>query len=140
MDVVVTIKGKSFTGGREADITELCAVKKKKKSKDSVSVTYEDSMGAGLEGVVATLEAFSNGIVTIERTGIMEHKLMVEKDKRHLCLYQTPYGNMTVGVFGEEVHNALTDKGGKIYMKYSLDINLGLLSENEIEIDVKAVN
>ena len=45
---------------------------------------------------------------------------------------------MTVGVFGEEIENTLTENGGKLFMKYSLDINSGLISENEIEISVKA--
>ncbi len=139
-EVLITIKGKSYTEGKGADVTELCAVGRLNKGKDVVSVTYDDSMGVGVKGVKATLKAFDSGMVTIERTGILEHKLMVEKDKRHLCLYTTPYGNMTVGVFGEEIKNRLTEQGGSIYMKYSIDINSGLISENEIEINVKAAD
>ncbi len=139
-NVVVTIKGKSFTEGKDVDVTEVCAIGSLKSATDGVSVTYDDSMSVGVNGVTATLKAFYNGLVTIERKGILEHKLMVEKDKRHLCIYTTPYGNMTVGVFGVELDNRLTPDGGDIFMKYTLDINSGLISENEIEINIKAVN
>ena len=139
-NVVVTIKGKSFTEGKDVDVTEVCSIGSLKSATDGVSVTYDDSMSVGVNGVTATLKAFYNGLVTIERKGILEHKLMVEKDKRHLCIYTTPYGNMTVGVFGVELDNRLTPDGGDIFMKYTLDINSGLISENEIEINIKAVN
>lgn len=137
-EVLITIKGKSYANGQDADITELLAVGTLSCNEDSLSLTYDDSMGMGVKGVTAILKAYNGGMVTIERTGVLEHKLMVEKDKRHLCLYKTPYGDMTLGVFGEEVKNNLTKDGGKLFMRYSLDINLGLISENEIEIDVKA--
>jgi len=137
-EYLITIKGKSCIDGGEADITELQAVGTIKKEDDGLTVIYDDSMSVGVKGVTAKLKAFDSGLITIERDGVLEHKLIVEKDKRHLCLYTTPYGNMTVGVFGSEVENSLTEKGGKLFMKYSLDINSGLISENEIEISVKA--
>ncbi len=137
-EYLITIKGKSCIDGGEADITELTALGTLKKEDDGLTVTYDDSMSVGINGVTAKLKAFNSGLVTIERDGVLEHKLTVEKDKRHLCLYTTPYGNMTVGVFGEEIENNLTENGGKLFMKYSLDINTGLISENEIEISVKA--
>lgn len=137
-EYLITIKGKSRIDGGEPDLTELKAVGTLKKEEDGLTVIYDDSMSVGINGVTAKLKAFNSGLVTIERDGVLEHKLTIEKDKRHLCLYTTPYGNMTVGVFGEVVENGLTEKGGKLFMKYSLDINSGLISENEIEISVKA--
>lgn len=137
-EYLITIKGKSRIDGGEEDITELQAVGSLEKSEDGLTVTYDDSMSVGIKGVTAKLKTFNSGLVTIERDGVLEHKLTVEKNKRHLCLYTTPYGNMTVGVFGEEIENGLTENGGKLFMKYSLDINSGLISENEIEISVKA--
>ena len=137
-EYLITIKGKSRIDGGEEDITELQAVGTLQKDDDGLIVTYDDSMSVGIKGVTARLKTFNSGLVTIERDGVLEHKLTVEKNKRHLCLYTTPYGNMTVGVFGEEIENGLTENGGKLFMKYSLDINSGLISENEIEISVKA--
>lgn len=137
-EYLITIKGKSRIDGGEADVTELQAVGTLKEETDGLAVIYDDSISVGVKGVTAKLKAFNSGLVTIERDGLLEHKLTVEKNKRHLCLYTTPYGNMTVGVFGEEIENKLTNKGGKLFMKYSLDINSGLISENEIEISVKA--
>ena len=137
-EYLITIKGKSRIDGGEADVTELQAVGTLKEETDGLTVIYDDSMSVGIKGVTAKLKAFNSGLVTIERDGLLEHKLTVEKNKRHLCLYTTPYGNMTVGVFGEEIENKLTNKGGKLFMKYNLDINSGLISENEIEISVKA--
>ncbi|MBQ0110489.1 MAG: DUF1934 domain-containing protein [Oscillospiraceae bacterium] len=139
-NVVITIKGKSYSDSKPPEETEVQALGNLKSGNGVVSVTYDDTMGAGFDNITATLKAFDNGLVTIERKGVMEHKLMIEKDKRHQCVYNTPYGDMTVGIFGETVEGKLTSHGGRLFMKYSLDINSGLISENEIEINVKETN
>lgn len=139
-EFLITIKGKSYLDKNDADLTEITSVGTLNQEEDGITVTYDDSMSVGSKGVTAILKAYNNGTVSIERTGVLEHKLTVEKDKRHLCLYTTPFGSMTVGVFGEEIKNNLSSEGGTIFMKYTLDINSGLVSENEIEIDVRKAN
>lgn len=139
-NVVITIKGKSFFDSKPPEETEVQALGSLVADNGVISVTYDDTMGAGLDNITATLKAFDSGLVTIERSGVMEHKLMIEKNKRHQSVYTTPYGDMTVGIFGEIVDGKLTAKGGRLFMKYSLDINSGLISENELEINVKETN
>ena len=58
----------------------------------------------------------------------------MEKGRRHQCVYDTGYGEMMIGVLGNQISSTLTDKGGNIQFKYSLDINTSLASENEVYI------
>ena len=69
-EVLITIKGKSYANGQDADITELLAVGTLSCNEDSLSLTYDDSMGMGVKGVTAILKAYNGGMVTIERTGV----------------------------------------------------------------------
>lgn len=76
------------------------------------------------------------GKVTMSRTGAST-RLILEKGQRHLCLYDTGFGALTVGVFTSELSSSLSEKGGRLHIKYTLDIDSNLSSKNEITIEVK---
>ena len=76
------------------------------------------------------------GKVTMMRAGTTT-RLILEKGKRHLCLYDTGYGPLTVGVFTSELSTSLGEAGGRIDIKYTLDIDSNLSSSNEITVEVK---
>lgn len=44
---------------------------------------------------------------------------------------------MLIGVSGDRIVSRLTDQGGDLEFKYSLDINTSLASENEVFIKIK---
>ncbi len=73
--------------------------------------------------------------VTMSRAG-SSTRLILEKGRRHLCLYDTGYGAMTVGVFTSEVKSALDKTGGVLEIKYTLDIDSNLSSSNELLVEV----
>ncbi|MBQ7834166.1 MAG: DUF1934 domain-containing protein, partial [Ruminiclostridium sp.] len=56
------------------------------------------------------------------------------------CLYGTPYGDFMMGINAFEVRNELTSDGGKLYLKYSIDINSDFVSENELDITIRKDN
>ncbi len=76
------------------------------------------------------------GKVTMMRAGTTT-RLILEQGRRHLCLYDTGYGVLSVGVFTSELSSSLGKKGGKLKIKYTLDVDSNLSSCNEIEVRVK---
>ena len=75
--------------------------------------------------------------VTLIRGGMDGTRLILEKGKRHLCQYDTGYGSLVVGVFTSTLRSSLGEKGGRVDINYTLDINSDLSSINEISITVK---
>lgn len=75
------------------------------------------------------------GKVTMSRAG-SSTRLILEKGRRHLCLYDTGYGTMTMGVFTSELKSALGKDGGSLEIKYTLDIDSNLSSRNELLVEV----
>lgn len=78
-----------------------------------------------------------NNIVTITRKGPMKSQLMLEKGRRHQCLYQTPAGDLMIGVFTKTLKNALNKDGGTLEVSYTLDFNTDLVSENRFKISIE---
>ncbi len=76
------------------------------------------------------------GKVTMMRSGSAT-RLILEEGRRHLCLYDTGYGTLSVGVFTSSLRSSLGERGGRVHIKYTLDIDSNLSSSNEITVDVK---
>lgn len=81
-----------------------------------------------------------DNIVTIIRKGEMQSRLMLERGKRHQCLYQTVAGDLMIGVFTKTMKNMLNEKGGTLEVSYTLDFNTDLVSENRFIITVEEKN
>ncbi len=102
-------------------------------------ISYNDSDATGFEGAVTTITAEGENMVSIVRSGTANSNLVIETGKKHFCLYGTPFGDLTVGIFTHKIKNELTDDGGKLYLKYTLDVNSTYMSDNEIYLDVKTI-
>lgn len=81
------------------------------------------------------VEDLENNRVTMTKAG--GTKLILEKDKRHSCAYNTLYGALILGVYTSDIESTLDENGGELKIKYTLDINSSLASENSIHIKVK---
>ena len=84
-----------------------------------------------------TITVFANDTVSIVRNGQFSSEMMVEKNNRHLTFYRTPYGELTMGIYGNQVEWSRDDKGAVLKMRYSLDFNNGLISENTMIIYIE---
>ena len=100
-------------------------------------IAYEESETTGMEGSNMQLRIARDGMISIVRTGTYQTHLVVQKGKKHFCHYETPFGEFAVGVSAKWVRNELTDEGGKLALRYTVDANSTLLSDNEIRIDIK---
>lgn len=112
---------------------EFFTVGKYRRSKEGYVISYEESDGIGYDDCRVKIIADGNSI-TVERTGPAASTLTVEKDVKHHCIYGTPFGDFTMGINTYDVDNTLGEVGGRLWFKYSIDINNDFVSENEMEI------
>lgn len=104
--------------------------------KDKVIIEYiENNEETGPEET--TITVFENDTVSIVRRGQFSSEMMVEKSTRHHTFYSTPYGELTMGIYGNQVDWSKDENGGILRMKYSLDFNNGFVSENTMKIYIE---
>ncbi len=100
-------------------------------------LSYDESEATGLENARTTLFLRSDSSVVMQRTGLFQSRLVIEKGKRHVSPYSTPYGEMQIGVLGESVEHRFTEEGGTLFMCYTLDSDSRPLSRNTVKISVR---
>lgn len=138
----VYIKIKSIqTANGENEETELftCGKLTKLRSGGGYRVVYEESEAMGFEGCSVSLD-ISDSLVKMARSGNANSTLYIEKGKKHHGHYGTPYGDIMVGINTDEIKNEITDCGGDLYMRYTIDVNSSFLSMNELFINIKENN
>ncbi|MGN0641675.1 MAG: DUF1934 domain-containing protein [Huintestinicola sp.] len=139
--VTITMKSVSGTGGGAPDIMELMTDGELKTVvRDGVEgyqIAYDDTEATGFTGSRTIVSCFGEKIATMERKGAVESNLMIETNRKHHCHYGTEFGDMLLGIYTHKIINRMTDSGGELYFKYTIDVNSALLSENEIYLNVE---
>lgn len=135
-DVLISIRG-IYGSEDEQDVIELFTTGQYYKRGGCFYISYEESELTGFEGSKTTLKVEEERMVTLRRSGKTSTQLIVEQGVRHQCHYDTGFGDMLVGVQGNRIKSSLTDAGGNLEIRYSLDINTMYSSENEMYIHIK---
>lgn len=136
-EALISIKG-TYTGDDNSDSLDLTTEGHYYRRGDSYYIRYQESEATGYEGCFTTIKVEEGEErVTITRSGRAKSQLVLEKQRRHLCHYDTGMGAFTVGVFPSHIRSALTDQGGQVKFGYTLDINSTFASRNDVTINVR---
>lgn len=136
-DVIISIRGKQTPPQGEADTIELVTAGKLELSgEDSITLTYQESEATGLTGTLTTIQVEPSR-VTLQRVGAVNSQMIFEEGKKHLSMYDTPYGALAVGINTRKMRSNLKFSGGDILIRYALEIEHGSAGQNEFHIRVR---
>ena len=103
------------------------------KKNGSYYISYKETQTIGFEGCTTTIKIAEDG----SRVAL----LLIERDRRNLCHYETEVGSLTLGVTGDGIDCQLTEKGGSASFSYLLDADdARIVSRNTLEMTVQHVN
>lgn len=139
-NVLVKVKTVQSNENSENDTIELTAEGKFAAKDGSYLIKYSDAFLSGdNEPIHTTVKVGSDGAVSVTRSGSYQSRFVIEKGRRCNCLYQTPYGTMSMGFYGEKIENNLNANGGELSLWYTVDINGAELNRNQMTISIKEV-
>ena len=135
-DFVISVKSIQLVN-RSSDEIQLVTSCKYKKEEDYTTIKYEEFDENTKVKTKSTITIDKLGLVTILREGASFSKLILEKEKHHICNYATEYGIIALGTFTKDIACDLNENGGTLKLYYSLDVSSNLLSENTVIINLK---
>ena len=131
----ITLKMKQ-TADEETDTSELFTVGEYRLHNGEYFIDYDESEATGYDGSHVQLRV-NDKLVTMTRTGAAFSSLIFERGERHYCHYGTEYGDCMIGITTVGLDTNLDENGGRIFIKYTLDVNAGLMLTNEITIKIR---
>lgn len=133
--VIITIESKQSDYEGSSKV-ELVTEGKLTTVGSGFEVSYDETEATGFAGSHTRL-TYSDGYITMDRSGSTSTKLILELGKRHLCNYGTPYGDMMVGVSTSMVTARIDAEGARMEFHYTIDINSEKIGDHEIVLSAK---
>ena len=98
-----------------------------------------DEMVEGMPGTIRnTIKITGDYMFEIRKSGIADTHMVFEKDKIHMTPYETPYGELLLGIYTKDLKVEESDDRINIRINYELDINGDKVADSEIKMCVKA--
>ena len=136
-NVIISIKGQQLYAESSPDEIELVtAGTLKRDSRGGFTVSYQESELTGLEGTTTKLH-IDGGKVTLLREGNINSQMVFEEGRRHLSMYETPYGELSIGVNTRRMRSTLGETGGDLEIDYAIEIDNLLAGQNLFRMNVK---
>lgn len=134
-NVIISIKGRQVNENGP-DEMELVTAGQLVCSEGGVTVSYQETELTGLEGTTTVLR-IDGPVVTLLREGTVNSQMVFEEGRRHLSMYETPYGSMSVGINTRRVKNTISEHGGDLEIDYAIEIDNLMAGRNFFSMNVK---
>ena len=89
-----------------------------------------------MKGTMTTIQVEGEQ-VTLMRVGEFNTQMVFREGRRHLSMYNTPYGAMAIGVNTRHLLAELDDHGGNIEIDYCIEVDHAVASRNIFCIQFK---
>ena len=122
-NVIISIQGKQSFEAQDDDTIEL--------------VTEGCLEPDGDDGYTLSYQEIERDRVTLLRVGEVNSQMVFEEGRRHLSMYDTPYGALSVGINTRKMRAELDARGGNIEIDYAIEIDHALAGQNLFRIHVR---
>ena len=136
-NVIISIKSQQLFEDREPDGMELVTAGTLETEEDNgYKLSYQESELTGMEGT-KTVFRIRGKQVTLTREGGVNSMMVFEEGMRHVSMYETPFGALSVGINTKRMKNAISADGGELEINYAIEVDHAVTGQNLFHIQVK---
>jgi uncharacterized beta-barrel protein YwiB (DUF1934 family) len=138
--VILSIRGQQTVDDDEPEVVELVTEGVLSNGNGGAfTLTYQESELTGMDGTRTTFQV-EQGRVTLLREGQVNSEMVFEEGRRHLSLYNTPYGALSIGVNTHRMKVRLDEGDGEIEIVYAIEIDHEVAGQNLFQISIRPRN
>ena len=134
-DVWLSITSTQQFEGCDVDKVDLVTTATLYPRRGKYYIVYEESELTGMEGSRTTVK-LSGHEASVVRTGSCPSELLFAENERHVGLYHTPFGAMTISTHTSRLCSTVGMNGGRLVIDYTLEVDQSLVGENHLEMIV----
>ncbi|MBQ1334407.1 MAG: DUF1934 domain-containing protein [Clostridia bacterium] len=135
-DMIISIKG-TQRFEHSFDKIELIVSGTMESRAGKYYIKYDESDETGFRDSTVMLEVGDDSVLMRRKGRTANTEMMFKSGEKHICHYDTGYGIMNMGVSTRRINNALSGDGGRLYIKYAIDIDNTHAGNNTFEITLK---
>lgn len=135
-NVIISIKARQTMEGAETETTELVTEGLLRQEAGACALSYQESEVTGMKGTLTTFQVEEN-CVTLTRAGQFNSQMVFQEGRRHISVYETPYGSLSMAVNTRRLRADLGPRGGDIEIEYRIEIDHQVTGLNLFQISVR---
>ena len=105
---------------------------------DTACISYFETEVTGMEGTRTSLFVMPDQVV-VDREGTVTSRMVFREGLQTSFLYQTPYGETTLGMRTRRIHQDISPEGGRVDIEYVVDLGHSMVSRNRFQISVREI-
>lgn len=136
-EVLVSIKGMQIMDDADAGVEEVVTQGRYFFKNGKHYIKYEE-VCEGMEGTIQNLIKLDRNSMEVTKRGLTNVHMVFEKDKKNLTYYDTPFGNLLVGIAATNIDVKDSEQNIDVTVRYALDINYEYLADCTINMNIKS--
>lgn len=137
MDVKIKIRGRQ---GEEQEGVEVVSIGEMYERDGFVCLTYDevvDEEETGVVQVVKNMIKINEEQVEVIKKGPTQSHMIFVPEETTFTYYSTPFGEMEVSIFTDEIKKITSDEGFSLNMQYQLEMNQTFIANSSVDIAVE---
>lgn len=134
-NVLLSIDSTQHFEGSEPEHIDLMTEAKLYERNGKYYITYEESELTGLVGT-RTMVKMDGTTVAIIRTGTYPSELLFAENQRHVGLYHTAFGALTISTHTGRLENTIGEDGGELAMEYTVEVDNSVVGRHKFRMTV----
>ncbi len=133
-DVLVSISGLHMEGDEPIEVLSAGTYY----FKNGKHYVLLEEVAEGFPGVTKTqIKWQDTDVLEVTKKGISNVHMIFEKNKKNNCYYNTPFGQLNLGIFTTDIQVDVQEDKIELCAEYTLDVNFEPLSESTIHIKIQ---
>ena len=135
-DIFVSIKGLQNPGEEAQEELEMIIPGSYYKRGDKHFIKF-DEVTEGMEGRTSNLLKIQKDSLEVTKRGLTNTHMVFQEQKKNMTYYDTPFGNLLVGIAATRVSMEETEEKIDLKVDYALEINYEHLADCTIDLKVR---
>lgn len=136
-DALLSIRSTQRFEGCDEEKIDLITQARFYKRGGKFYISYEESELTGLLGTRTTVK-IDGDTVTMMRTGTYPSEMIFGKNQRHVGLYHTEFGEMTISTHTNQLRNTIGEYGGELEIDYTVEVDQSMIGNHHFRMIIKA--
>ncbi len=136
-DILVSIRGLQSMGEDQSEDLEVIIPGSYYKKGDKHYIKY-DEVTEGMEGTTSNLIKLQENCMEVTKRGLTNTHMVFEEQKKNMTYYDTPFGNLLVGIAATNVSMKESEEQIDVKVNYALEINYEHLADCTIDVKVRS--
>ena len=133
-DVLISISGLQFENEGDSPVEIITAGEYF--YKNGKHYVFYDEIQEGFAENTRNVIKIHDSMIEITKKGLINVNMLFEKSKKNMTYYETPYGNIMIGLLANRIDIDETEDKFHVEIEYVLEMNYETLAEYRVVIEI----